>query len=183
MQDDNDEVQWSTDTSAAAIAARAAEQLSGATAEMVTQGNIEVRIQLKALQLKAHKQHRTTDAGQSTKPFSSGVLPENHCRGTHEVCPLQWGLGGIISSRSLHRYHTAGLVNCLSGTISDATADLRWIDTFAASGGRTSMIPSEHSKNDGTCFISFVLTAHQAASKAALCVSPELVSGASGVVG
>ena len=44
MQDDNDEVQWSTDTSAAAIAARAAEQLSGATAEMVTQGNIEVCI-------------------------------------------------------------------------------------------------------------------------------------------
>jgi hypothetical protein len=42
MQDDNDEVQWSTDTSAAAIAARAAEQLSGATADMVTQGNIEV---------------------------------------------------------------------------------------------------------------------------------------------
>ena len=35
-------MQWSTDTSAAAIAARAAEQLSGATAEMVTQGNIEV---------------------------------------------------------------------------------------------------------------------------------------------
>jgi hypothetical protein len=35
-------VEWATDTSAAAIAARAAEQLSGATAEMVTQGNIEV---------------------------------------------------------------------------------------------------------------------------------------------
>lgn len=33
-----------TDVSAAAVKARAAEQLSGATSEMVTQGNIEVRL-------------------------------------------------------------------------------------------------------------------------------------------
>ena len=32
-----------TDTSEAAVAARAAEQLSQATTEMVTQGNLEVR--------------------------------------------------------------------------------------------------------------------------------------------
>lgn len=32
-----------TDVSAEAVKARAAEQLSGATSEMVTQGNIEVR--------------------------------------------------------------------------------------------------------------------------------------------
>ena len=43
VQDDEEEVEWATDTSAAAMAARAAEQLSGATADMVTQGNIEVR--------------------------------------------------------------------------------------------------------------------------------------------
>jgi translation initiation factor 5 len=35
------QVVWMTDTSAAAVAARAAEQLTAATAAMVTQGNIE----------------------------------------------------------------------------------------------------------------------------------------------
>jgi len=40
-EEDEDEVQWMTDTSAAAVAARAAEQLTQATAAMVTQGNIE----------------------------------------------------------------------------------------------------------------------------------------------
>ncbi len=42
-QEDDEDVEWATDTSAAAMAARAAEQLSGATSDMVTQGNIEVR--------------------------------------------------------------------------------------------------------------------------------------------
>jgi translation initiation factor 5 len=39
--DDDDEVVWMTDTSDAAMAARAAEQLSAATAALVAQGNIE----------------------------------------------------------------------------------------------------------------------------------------------
>ncbi len=42
-EEDEEEVEWMTDTSAAAQAARAAEQLTGATADMVTQGNIEAR--------------------------------------------------------------------------------------------------------------------------------------------
>lgn len=40
-EDDDTDVQWSTDVSEAAVRARAAEQLSGATSDMVTQGNIE----------------------------------------------------------------------------------------------------------------------------------------------
>lgn len=36
------QVVWMTDTSAEAVAARAAEQLTSATAAMVTQGNIEL---------------------------------------------------------------------------------------------------------------------------------------------
>ena len=42
IQEEEDEgVVWMTDTSAEAVAARAAEQLTSATASMVTQGNIE----------------------------------------------------------------------------------------------------------------------------------------------
>jgi translation initiation factor 5 len=40
-EEDDDEVVWMTDTSDAAMAARAAEQLSAATAALVAQGNIE----------------------------------------------------------------------------------------------------------------------------------------------
>jgi translation initiation factor 5 len=40
-EDDDDEVVWMTDTSDAAMKKRAEEQLSGATAKMVTQGNLE----------------------------------------------------------------------------------------------------------------------------------------------
>lgn len=39
--DEEEEVVWMTDTSAEAVAARAAEQLTAATAALVTQGNIE----------------------------------------------------------------------------------------------------------------------------------------------
>mmetsp|Transcript_1280 Transcript_1280/g.3851 ORF Transcript_1280/g.3851 Transcript_1280/m.3851 type:complete len:498 (+) Transcript_1280:417-1910(+) len=39
--DDDDNVQWMTDVSEEAVKRRAAEQLSGATSDMVTQGNIE----------------------------------------------------------------------------------------------------------------------------------------------
>lgn len=39
--EEEEEVVWMTDTSAAAVAARAAEQLTAATAALVTQGNIE----------------------------------------------------------------------------------------------------------------------------------------------
>uniref|UniRef100_A0A1D2A8X2 W2 domain-containing protein n=1 Tax=Auxenochlorella protothecoides TaxID=3075 RepID=A0A1D2A8X2_AUXPR len=42
--EDEDEVVWMTDTSEAAMARRAAEQLSGATAAMVTQGNLEAEM-------------------------------------------------------------------------------------------------------------------------------------------
>ena len=42
LQEEDEEVVWMTDTSEAAVAARAAEQLSQATSEMVTQGNLEV---------------------------------------------------------------------------------------------------------------------------------------------
>jgi translation initiation factor 5 len=40
-EEEEDEVVWMTDTSAAAMEARAAEQLSSATAALVTQGNVE----------------------------------------------------------------------------------------------------------------------------------------------
>jgi polysaccharide pyruvyl transferase WcaK-like protein len=82
LQEDDGEVEWATDTSAAAIAARAAEQLSGATSEMVTQGNIEVCIRSQVYLVKS------------------------------------------LSRQPLHRYHTAGLVQCLSRTISGATVEL-----------------------------------------------------------
>jgi hypothetical protein len=165
-------VQWSTDTSAAAIAARAAEQLSGATADMVTQGNIEVCI------ISEHTEQHSTGNGAWTyeSPLQGPLLAGN-------LTTINSSHSSSISRQHLHRYHTAGLVQCLSGTISDATADLCWKMTFAAPSGRTSMIPSEHSKTDGTCSISFVLTAYQAASKAALRVSPELVGSTSAVVG
>ena len=68
--DSGDEgVVWMTDTSAEAVAARAAEQLSGATAAMVTQGNIEAELEKerKRAEKEAKKQARRARRGRGQR--------------------------------------------------------------------------------------------------------------------
>lgn len=74
-QEDEDDVVWMTDTSDAAMKKRAEEQLSGATAKMVTQGNIEAE---RAAQKKREKEEREKKALEDkAKEMALNDSPDN----------------------------------------------------------------------------------------------------------
>jgi hypothetical protein len=78
--EDDDEVVWMTDTSAEAVAARAAEQLTNATAAMVTQGNIEAELEKERKKAEREAKKKVRGWGRGPRRGRKGAVFESRAQ-------------------------------------------------------------------------------------------------------
>lgn len=115
---------WMTDTSAAAVAARAAEQLTAATSAMVTQGNIEAEEAeaKKKAEKAAKKKVGSSSAGAGgrrcmvnlrTRPFGACCVVGDTEQERVQVEPMQ-SMPSLSAAASLPQVYAAAGYACAS---------------------------------------------------------------------